>query len=84
MEWAYSHGEVQISRYHQISIREELSEPTCHASPIRLNMNKPGVINTLDWKQIDPRPLVGDEIEVEVRAVGLSYRVCPNIVHNTH
>ncbi|KAI4159552.1 MAG: hypothetical protein L6R39_000333 [Caloplaca ligustica] len=28
-------------------------------------MNKPGVINTLDWKQIDPRPLVGDEIEVE-------------------
>lgn len=75
LEWAYSGGKVQISRYHWISVTEELLEPERQHCPTRLGIDKPGLTNTLHWKQSEPVPLEGDEIEVEVRAIGLNYRV---------
>lgn len=76
MEWAYSQGEVKISRYHWISVTKELLEPNRQSSLIRLDIDKPGLTNTLHWKWVDTKLLTGDEVEVEVRAVGLNYRVC--------
>lgn len=75
MEWALSWGEVQISRYHRQSVREELLEPRHRSSPVRLDMDKPGLAKTLHWRQSEPIPLASDEVELEVRAVGLNYKV---------
>ncbi|KAL8908900.1 MAG: hypothetical protein Q9171_005243 [Xanthocarpia ochracea] len=74
MEWAYSGGQVLISRYHWISVSDELSEPRRPSSPVKLKLEKPGLTNTLQWKQMEPVLLKADEVEIEVKAVGLNYR----------
>ncbi|KAL8646874.1 MAG: hypothetical protein Q9226_006676, partial [Calogaya cf. arnoldii] len=83
MEWAYSEGDVKISRYHWISVIEELLEPHRQSSLIRLDIDKPGLTNTLHWKWVDTKLLKGDEVEVDVRAVGLNYRVGDRVMCNS-
>jgi hypothetical protein len=75
LEYAYSGGKVQISRYHWFSMLKALSDVEHQFYPRKLAIQKPGYVQSLHWKQIQPLPLVGDEIEVEMRAVGLNFKV---------
>jgi NADPH:quinone reductase-like Zn-dependent oxidoreductase len=42
---------------------------------IKLNIGTYGLIDTLQWSQVAESKLGGDEVEVEVRYVGLNFRV---------
>ncbi|KAI9759233.1 MAG: Type I Iterative PKS, partial [Geoglossum simile] len=74
LEYAYSAGKVQISRYHWLSMLEALSGVGHQLYPRKLDMHEPGSVRSLYWKQIQPVPLVGDEVEIEMRAVGLNFK----------
>lgn len=75
-EYAIFKGVINISRFHWISISNELSLGTDPEAPKALEIGKRGSLNTLRWVQ---KPhvieLTGDEISVEVRAVGMNFKV---------
>ena len=75
LEYAYSDGKIQVGRYHWISVSKELLD-TKHASfPRKLEIGRPGILQTLAWKQEEPLELKSDWVEVETRAVGLNFKV---------
>lgn len=74
LEWAYADGKVQVSKYHWISISKELADEKHAQRPRKLEMHKPGFANTLYWKQVDPMELKADEVELDVKAVGLNFK----------
>jgi hypothetical protein len=77
LEYAYSNGSVQISKFHWISVRDQLLEKENKSWPKQLDASRPGALQTLHWKQVQPLPaLAGDWVEVEPRAVGLNFKVC--------
>jgi hypothetical protein len=75
MEWAYSAGEVRISSYHWINIGHELLDLRNPSKLVKLEIEKPGLANTLQWKQVEPLEVVDDLVEVEVRSVGMNFKV---------
>lgn len=75
LEYALSDGRVQISRYHWVSVSNELMSAKNNSYPKRLKISKPGIMNTLAWKQDEPIELKGDFVEIETLAVGLNFKV---------
>ena len=76
LEYAYSDGRIQVGRYHWISVSKELSDEKRELNPKKLDIGRPGFLQTLSWKQMDPVVLEGDWVEVETRVVGLNFKVC--------
>jgi hypothetical protein len=76
LEWAYSNGDVQISRYHYIEISEELKVKRDQTAARKLEMHRTGLAN-MYWKQTEAHPLEDYEVEIAVRAVGLNFKVNP-------
>ncbi|KAL8863093.1 MAG: hypothetical protein Q9178_000467 [Gyalolechia marmorata] len=82
MEWAYSGGQVLISRYHWISVSDELSEPRRPSSPVKLKLEKPGLTNTLQWKKSqDVLMFLGVIGGTDILARGLGFE-CSGIISN--
>ena len=75
LEYALSEGRVQVSRYHWVSVSNELMSANNDFYPKRLGISKPGIMNTLGWKQDEPVDLKGDFVEIETWAVGLNFKV---------
>ena len=75
LEWAYADGRIQVSRYHWISVSKQLLDNPRQSCPRTLEIPKPGFINSLAWKQVEALEVTGDQIEVDIRAVGLNFRV---------
>ena len=75
LEYALSHGRIQVSRYHWVSVSNELLSAKNESYPKRLEISKPGIMNILVWKQDELVDLEGDSVEVETRAVGLNFKV---------
>ena len=75
LEYALSDGRVQVSRYHWVSVPNELMSVKNDSYPKRLEISKPGIMNTLAWKQDEPVDLKGDFVEIETWAVGLNFKV---------
>lgn len=75
-EWVLSDGKVQIGRFHWFSVNDELSRTSSGSKiPKRLEIGKRGFLNTLGWVQQSTQVLVEDQVEVEVRAVGMNFKV---------
>jgi hypothetical protein len=75
MEWAYSDGKVLISRYHWIKVKEELLDRREDTTLLKLEVEKPGLIDSMVWKQVAPVSVIGDLVEIDVRAIGLNFKV---------
>lgn len=75
LEYALSDGSVQVGRYHWISVSKELLSEKDSSYPRRLEIGRPGILQTLTWKQQEPAELKGDFVELETRAVGLNFKV---------
>jgi hypothetical protein len=85
-EYACLGGKIQVGRYHWISVPKALSDTENQSFPKKLEMEKPGFIQSLHWKQMQSLPLVGDEVVMEIRAVGLNFKVRashPSIVYKS-
>jgi SAM-dependent methyltransferase len=75
-EWVLDNNRVQIGRFHWFSINNELTRTSAGTKvPKRLEVGRPGFLNTLGWEQQPRRVPAGDEIEVEVRAAGMNFKV---------
>jgi hypothetical protein len=80
-EYAFANGSVQTSRYHWVSVAEgliaALSPPEAGAEiPKHLEVGKRGSLKSLQWVEEPPHAkLVGNEVSVEVRAVGMNFKV---------
>jgi malonyl CoA-acyl carrier protein transacylase len=74
-EYAFSNDSIQICRFHHVKIADELREK-CESAPKHLRISKPGSLQTLHWEEAEADPFSGDDIQVEVKAVGLNTKVC--------
>lgn len=77
-EYAVDKGVIKIGRYHPFSLSQELSvKATTSSDQIKvLEIGKPGLLQTLRWIEETPLDQISnDHIEIEVRAVGVNFRV---------
>jgi hypothetical protein len=75
LEWAFANGSVHSSRYHWISIEQELQEKEECSHVSKVEIQKPGIINTLIWTKTSLPELQSDEVEIRVGAVGVNFKV---------
>ncbi|KAL6362754.1 hypothetical protein LRP88_04058 [Fusarium phalaenopsidis] len=73
-EYAISNGVINISRFHWISVSNELAAGTDSTAPKTLEIGKRGSLKTLRWVQRPEIKLTGDEVAVEVRAAGMNFK----------
>ena len=77
-EFSYHKGMVYVGRCHwvpPVTATDELSTEGDDDMVIKLDISTPGLLDTLTWSKIPPDELGDDEVEVEVRYVGLNFRV---------
>ena len=75
LEWAFADGQILIGRFRWISVNKELTKPdVSQTSARRLEIEKRGFLNSLQWKPYDPAPLEEDSVEVQNLAVGLNFK----------
>jgi hypothetical protein len=74
-EFALSNGLVNIGRFHWVSVSEELSKIPKEPGPKTIEIGKRGLLQTLQWVQGSRDELSADEVEVEVRATGMNFKV---------
>ncbi|KAK2616898.1 hypothetical protein QQS21_000276 [Conoideocrella luteorostrata] len=77
-EWAVRQGRCLISRYHYIKVRDELSQNESQVSSVgKLEQRRPGLPDTLFWDEVPPHPeaVAPGEIEMQIKAVGLNFKV---------
>ncbi|KAI4122746.1 MAG: hypothetical protein LQ338_005639 [Usnochroma carphineum] len=74
LEYAYSDGRVQIGRFHWTKVSKQLEAAKHDSHPRKLEIGRPGILQTLSWKQEEPTELQGDWVEVETKAVGLNFK----------
>ncbi|KAL3421346.1 polyketide synthase [Phlyctema vagabunda] len=73
-EFALSDGLVRISRFHWISIPEESSKNSVNSGPKTLEIGTRGLLQTLQWVLRSRSELEADDVEVEVRAMGMNFK----------
>ena len=73
-EFSFSNGSIKIPRFHWISVPQELSRKSAIAAK-GLWVGKPGLLQSLQWKPHDPVDLSPIDVEIEVRAGGLNFKV---------
>ena len=76
-DWEYALFErmIYIPRYLWISVAEQLLAVQREELPRKLEMGTQGSWQSLRWVQGSPIILKHDEIEIEIRAVGLNFKV---------
>lgn len=77
-EFALLERVIMIPRYHWVSVAKQVSVVSEEELPRKLEMGKPGLLQTLRWVQGTPIVLTYDQIEVETCAVGLNFKVFPS------
>ncbi|KJZ77319.1 hypothetical protein HIM_03043 [Hirsutella minnesotensis 3608] len=74
-EFAVHDGVIYSNRrrYHWTSAREEVVDASLDNWPKCLTIGRYGLIDTLHWVQHEPTALQADEVEVEMRCIGLNF-----------
>jgi SAM-dependent methyltransferase len=76
-EFALSNSTIHVGRFHWVSVARALDD-TCEGYiPRQLEIGKRGLLQTLRWVQGSPDQPMEDEVEVDVKAVGLNFKVSP-------
>jgi hypothetical protein len=75
-EFAFNQGRLHVSRAHWISARQELSttRPADCESKC-LDIGSYGLLNTLAWSERAQCEMQNDEVEVDMKYIGLNFRV---------
>lgn len=74
-EWAIVNDRVQVARFHPFVLTDELTVTEDSRELATLNVRTPGRINSLHYARHERKDLDRDEVEVEVHAAGLNFRV---------
>ena len=75
-EFVVDNGAICIGRYHPFSMNQEAGERSLSGlEKVKvLDIGKPGLVESLYWKEITMPALADDEVEVCPKAVGLNLR----------
>lgn len=73
-EWAYMDEKILISRYQHINLTAESQVLPESMSVRKLSQRKPGLTDTLYWKEMITPTLNKDEVKIKVKAVGMNYK----------
>ncbi|KAI0860401.1 hypothetical protein F4860DRAFT_479113 [Xylaria cubensis] len=74
-EFAWSRGTVHIPRFHWVSVNDNLATASDARIPKQLEVDKIGSLKNLRWiDKHTPIGLKGNEVEVDVRAVGVNFK----------
>lgn len=75
-EYAFLDGKVNTSRCHWISSTDDNGLRGTVSTEARLEVGKHGLLGSLAWKCVDANDVLsGDEVEVQMRSIGLNFRV---------
>lgn len=75
-EYAVMNGQIHTSRFHWVSSREDEKVAEAVLSEARLEIGNYGLLGSLAWNAFTkPSVLEGDQVEVQIRSVGLNFRV---------
>lgn len=74
-EFAICDGTVNVGRIYPFSLPDELSATAVSDERISLDMSKPGRLNTMGWVPQQKKVLRSDDVEVELHAAGLNFKV---------
>ena len=74
-EYVFNAGTLQIGRMHWIKVSKELQDQVRKDCTRRLVIDKPGILQTLHWKQVTPTLAANNWVQAETRAVGLNFKV---------
>lgn len=75
-EYVLEKGVVHLSRYHAVSVRDEIAEAETEKDlPAKLEIGRFGLLQSLHWVRFRPRELGANEVAVEPRYVGMNFRV---------
>ncbi|KAK0130497.1 hypothetical protein ONS96_001016 [Cadophora gregata f. sp. sojae] len=64
-EWALVDGKLLISRYHYIRVADELKKKKTDSAVRKLELSKPGLLNSLHWKEVELAELADDYVQVD-------------------
>jgi hypothetical protein len=73
-EYVLSNGLVNIGRFQKVSLLQKLSTSKKNAMK-RLEIGTNGLLQTLRWVDQKSGILIGDQVEVDTRAVGMNFKV---------
>jgi hypothetical protein len=75
-EFALQGGQVYIPRFRWTQLEDRVRrEPLPNAS-VKIDIKAYGSIQSLCWCEDEPQPLGPDDVEVDIKYVGLNFRVC--------
>lgn len=75
-EFALHDGTVHIGRFHWMSLPDQLLAAPDKDAPKKLSIGAYGVMDTLQWIQVEQYQLEKDQVEVDIQYIGLNFRVC--------
>ncbi|GAB7347261.1 hypothetical protein MBLNU459_g3352t2 [Dothideomycetes sp. NU459] len=73
-EYAINKGLVNVPRIYPFALKDELVSETHPEDQMVLSMTKPGRLTSLQWNPREPKPLNGNEVEVEIHSSGLNFK----------
>ena len=80
-EFALSEGTIFSSRYHWVSVREELATVAEKVIDKVLRIGQKGMIDSVRWEKNDvSRPLEGEEVAIKPHTVGVNFRVSHSFI----
>lgn len=74
-EYAILGGEVYIGRYDWSSIATEANALIKPSDAKQISIVTPGILDSITWVQSPPKTMQPDEVEVNIRSVGVNFRV---------
>jgi hypothetical protein len=74
-EYAIKDGVANIARYHWSNLSRNLLEDAATDEPRTLTIEQPGILESLRWIEKAMLPLGEQEIEIDIKCVGLNFRV---------
>jgi SAM-dependent methyltransferase len=78
--WVGQEGTVHVGRYHWTSLPSALEPDLPKTDPKQLMIGQYGMLDSLGWVQQGQRFVGSDEVELDVRCVGLNFKArttCP-------
>jgi SAM-dependent methyltransferase len=76
-EFVVRDGIINIGRFHWSSLTKALESEVQEDAPKQMVIEQYGLLNSLQWvQQQQPGTLKDDDVEVDIRCVGLNFRVC--------
>lgn len=74
MEYAWSDGRLNVSRFHWVEVDKALSGTTKEAETKALTIGTPGLLQTLHWTNQTLGVPAPDEVHIKMTAVGLNFK----------